>query len=107
MIAATVFNFSAATHSKLIQIGIGFLFIAKPLLSTLAICLSNKASIAWHERIIAAGFLMSIICNQFPKWLSSFVAASAVFAFGLASRQFVPMQQLDSNYAHLKTRGLV
>lgn len=105
MIAATVFNFSAATHSKLIQIGIGFLFIAKPLLSTLAICLSNKASIAWHERIIAAGFLMSIICNQFPKWLSSFVAASAVFAFGLASRQFVPMQQLDSNYASSKNSG--
>lgn len=105
MIAATVFNFSAATHSKLIQIGIGFLFIAKPLLSTLAICLSNKASIAWHERIIAAGFLMSIICNQFPKRLSSFVAASAVFAFGLASRQFVPMQQLDSNYASSKNSG--
>jgi len=105
MIAATVFNFSAATHSKLIQIGIGFLFIAKPLLSTLAICLSNKGSIAWHERIIAAGFLMSIICNQFPKWLSSFVAASAVFAFGLASRQFVPMQQLDSNYASSKNSG--
>ncbi|KAL7439455.1 hypothetical protein ACHAXM_006715 [Skeletonema potamos] len=105
MMAATVFNFSATTHSKLIQIGIGFLFIAKPLLSTLAICLSNKASIAWHERIIAAGFLMSIICNQFPKWLSSFVAASAVFAFGLASRQFVPMQQLDSNYASSKNSG--
>ncbi|KAK1739095.1 sphingomyelin synthase family protein [Skeletonema marinoi] len=97
IIAASVFDLSEATQSKLIQIGTGYLFIAKPLLSTLAICLSNKATTAWHERIIATGFLMSIICNQFPKWLSSFVAASAVFAFGLASRQFVPMQQLDSD----------
>lgn len=95
IIAANVFDLSEATQSKLIQIGTGYLFIAKPLLSTLAVCLSTKTSSAWHERIIATGFLMSIICNQFPKWLSSFVAASAVFAFGLASRQFVPMQQFD------------
>jgi hypothetical protein len=105
IIAATVLNFSAATQSKLIQIGVGYLFIAKPLLSTLAICLSNKSSIAWHERIIATGFLMSIICTQLPKWLSSFVAVSAVFAFGLASRQFAPMQQLDSNNTSSKNSG--
>lgn len=98
IIAATVFDVvPEATQSKFIQIGVGYLFVAKPLLSMLAICLSNKASIAWHERIIATGFLMSIICNQFPKWLSSFVAASAVFAFGLASRQFVPVQQLSGD----------
>ena len=90
---ANVLDLSAATQSKLLQIATGYLSIAKPLLSTLALCISNKQSIAWHERIIATGFLMSIICNQFPKWLSSFVAASAVFAFGLASRQLAPIQQ--------------
>jgi hypothetical protein len=94
--AASIFDLSEDTQSKLIRIGTGYLFIAKPLLSTLAVCLSNKTSSAWHERIIASGFLMSIICNQFPKWLSSFVAASAVFAFGLATRQLVPMQGSDS-----------
>lgn len=105
IIAANVFDLSEATQSKLIQIGTGYLFIAKPLLSTLAVCLSNKSSTVWHERIIATGFLMSIICNQFPKWLSSFVAASAVFAFGLASRQFVPMQQLDNVDKSSKIQG--
>mmetsp|Transcript_6042 Transcript_6042/g.10187 ORF Transcript_6042/g.10187 Transcript_6042/m.10187 type:complete len:549 (+) Transcript_6042:132-1778(+) len=94
--SASMFDFSEASQSKLIKFGTGYLFIAKPLLSTLAVCFSNKASTSWHERIIATGFLMSIICNQFPKWLSSFVAASTVFAFGLASRQFVPMQESDS-----------
>lgn len=97
IIAAIVFDFSGATQSKLIQTGTCYLFIAKPLLSILKVCLASNATISWHERIIASAFLMSILCNQFPKWLSSFVAASAVFAFGLASRQFVAVQQLNGN----------
>lgn len=93
IIAATVFDFTAATQSQLIKIGTGYLFIARPLLSTLKVCLSTTKDSSWHERIIATAFLMSILCNQFPRWLSSFVAASAVFAFGLASRQLAPIQQ--------------
>ena len=38
-------------------------------------------------RIIAFSFLMSIVCNQFPRWLSALVACLTIFAFGLASRQ--------------------
>jgi len=48
-------------------------------------------------RIIALIFLMSIICNQFPKWLSALVACSAIFAFGLASRQLATQQSAASH----------
>jgi hypothetical protein len=92
-IIAAIFDFTAATQSQLIKIGTGYLFIARPLLSTMKVCLSASKNISLHERIIAIAFLMSILCNQFPKWLSSFVAASAVFTFGLASRQLAPIQQ--------------
>jgi hypothetical protein len=37
--------------------------------------------------LIAISFMMSIVCNQHPKWLSALVACFALFLFGLSSRQ--------------------
>ena len=82
------------------KIGMGYLFVAKPLLSTLDIIFcyfdlreeggnskSKKNSVYRITGLIAISFMMSIVCNQFPKWLSALVACTALFLFGLASRQ--------------------
>ena len=111
-------------RSRILMVGMGYLFVGRPLLSTLAVSCdahltmtisgrihengtekdtsSNGGTIradvartgatsesGWHARIIAASFFISIVCNQFPKAFSAFVAAGTVFAFGLASRQLV------------------
>lgn len=86
--------------STTMKIGMGYLFVARPLLSTLHIVLcfldhvevngrieSKKHSVPKLTRLIATSFLMSIVCNQFPKWLSALVACVSLFFFGLASRQ--------------------
>jgi len=95
-------------QSTMISIGMAYIFIVKPILSTLYIVLcssdidgtshsaesnggvQSQAQTATNlitTRIIALTFLLSIICNQFPKWLSKLVACIAVFVFGLSSRQ--------------------
>lgn len=82
-------------QSTMVKIGMGYLFIAKPLLSTLAVCCSGDLGQRGGEtttRIVALFFLLSIVCNQFPKWLSAFVACSAIFAFGLAAHQLAAQQ---------------
>jgi len=105
-------------QSTMISIGMAYIFIVKPILSTLYIVLcSSDVDGASHSaesngrnnstlqtttnlittRIIALTFLLSIICNQFPKWLSKLVACIAVFVFGLASRQ------LSSSTSHTNT----
>ncbi|KAL7543980.1 hypothetical protein ACHAXR_013460 [Thalassiosira sp. AJA248-18] len=96
-------------QSTLMKIGMGYLWVVKPLLSTLTIICdidlggkegnsnSTKKGGAM-ARIIALSFLMSIICNQFPKWLSAFVACGGLFAFGLASRQLVPQQSKSTAF---------
>jgi len=108
-------------QSTMISIGMAYIFIVKPILSTLYIVLcssdidgashsaeshssatnqSSQAQTATNlitTRIIALTFLLSIICNQFPKWLSALVACIAVFVFGLASRQ------LSSSTSHTDT----
>jgi len=76
-----------STSSK---ISMGYLFVAKPLLSTLNVICNNEEGTM--TRIIAFSFLSSIICTQFPKWLSALVGNCALFAFGLASRQVVSQQ---------------
>ena len=86
--------------STTMKIGMGYLFVARPLLSTLHIVLcfldsvevdgrikSKEHSVAKLTRLIATSFLMSIVCNQFPKWLSALVACVSLFFFGVASRQ--------------------
>ena len=104
-------------QSTMISIGMAYLFIVKPILSTLYIVLcssdidgvshsaesnGNATNLSQTTnlittRIIALTFLLSIICNQFPKWLSALVACIAVFVFGLASRQ------LSSSTSHTDT----
>lgn len=84
-------SFGASTAMK---IGMGYLLVMKPLLSTLDVILfdighNNKMnnSATKTARMIALSFLLSIVCNQFPKSLSVLVACIALFVFGLASRQ--------------------
>jgi len=97
--------------SMLLRIGTGYLCIARPLSSTLAVVCCDESGPM--TRIIAFSFLMSIICNQFPKWLSAFVACGALFAFGLASRQLALTQSAtkistvggDSNRSHDNNSG--
>lgn len=98
-------------QSTVVKIGMGYLFVARPLLSTMSICFdidlgdtkkdnvnnSKSRGAGTMTRIIAFSFLMSIMCNQFPKWMSKFVACSAVFAFGLASRQLAPQQSITAS----------
>jgi hypothetical protein len=88
-------------QSTMMKIGTGYIFVARPILSTMAIVCdvelgangggesknlrSGETTII--TRIIALSFFMSIVCNQFPRWLSAIVACFAIFAFGLASRQ--------------------
>eukprot|EP00579_Thalassiosira_antarctica_P012675 CAMPEP_0201921660 /NCGR_PEP_ID=MMETSP0903-20130614/9922_1 /ASSEMBLY_ACC=CAM_ASM_000552 /TAXON_ID=420261 /ORGANISM="Thalassiosira antarctica, Strain CCMP982" /LENGTH=531 /DNA_ID=CAMNT_0048458657 /DNA_START=121 /DNA_END=1716 /DNA_ORIENTATION=+ len=104
-ILASLFITDEELQSTSMKIGMGYLCVAKPLLSTLHICcdidLGEKDGKGGRTmtRIIAFSFLLSIICNQFPKWLSAFVACCAVFAFGLASRQLVS-QQSQSTVIH-------
>ena len=114
-------NSQRANEQKaiLLSIGIGYVFIVKPILSTLSIILcfdigfvrssmhnykEEGTTTPLMTRIIALAFLLSIICNQFPKWLSAFVACTAVFAFGLASRQLASSSsaQSSSTHSHLK-----
>lgn len=99
-------------QSTMMKIGMGYIFVARPILSTMAIVCdvglgvngggeskklrSGETTII--TRIIALSFLMSIVCNQFPRWLSSLVACFAIFAFGLASRQL----QIQSTAEHNK-----
>jgi hypothetical protein len=84
------------------KIGLGYLFVARPLLSTLDIIFcctdlgeedcnskSKENSVARTTKMIAMSFMTSIVCNQFPRWLSALVACTALFLFGLASRQLV------------------
>lgn len=110
-ILASFFYEDRRRSALMIKVGVGYLWVAKPLLSTLAVVVcrgvdlhysgdstrvgeSNSASGAGiMTRIIACAFLMSIACNQLPKWLSALVACCAVFAFGLAARQLTPPQQ--------------
>jgi hypothetical protein len=92
--------------STAMKIGMGYLFVMKPLLSTLDVILfdighnnnnNNNSdgnsrrrmnnSVTKTTRMIALSFLLSIVCNQFPKSLSVLVACIALFVFGLASRQ--------------------
>ncbi|KAL9181843.1 hypothetical protein ACHAXT_012186 [Thalassiosira profunda] len=71
--------------------GVGYLFVVRPLMSTLAIvCGAHNPTPT--ARIIASAFLLSIVCTQLPKWLSAVVAYCAILAFGLASRQLVSHQ---------------
>lgn len=107
-------------QSRMGKLGVTYLFIGKPLLSTLMVCCGNNYlqqqqtennTVAnaidvggnWHERIIAASFLLSIVCTQFPKALSALVASCAVFAFGLASRQTVSQH----NNIHASTVDII
>jgi hypothetical protein len=105
--------------STTMKIGIGYLFVAKPLLSTLDIIFcytdlgeedgnskSRKNSVAKTTRLIAISFLMSIVCNQLPKWLSALVACLALFFFGLASRQ-VALQSASSCSKSKQTKMMV
>ena len=86
-------------QSKLLSICMGYLFIGRPILSTLYVVCSGSGSgrsntTTVMTRIIALSFLLSIICNQLPKFISALVSCFAVFVFGLASRQ------LGSNHHH-------
>jgi hypothetical protein len=110
--------------STAMKIGMGYLFVMKPLLSTLYVILfqdighiSNidgnsirrrNNSVTQTTRMIALSFLLSIVCNQFPKSLSVLVACIALFVFGLASRQ-VALQSAASatsnNTEDLKDRN--
>ncbi len=89
-------------QSTMMKIGMGYVFVARPILTTIAIVSDidlvekrsgdSKKNVKRVEttiitRIIALSFLMSIVCNQFPRWLSALVACIAIFVFGLASRQ--------------------
>ena len=80
-------------QSTLMKIGMGYIFVARPILSTIYIVCDidfkggDTTTTTTMTRIIAFSFLMSIVCNQFPRWLSALVACLAIFAFGLASRQ--------------------
>jgi len=92
ILASSFFAINEKLQSTLMKIGMGYICIAKPLLSTLAVCCNNNLGEkgGTMTRIIAFSFLMSIVCNQLPKWMSALVACSAIFAFGLASHQLVP-----------------
>ncbi|KAL3827350.1 hypothetical protein ACHAXA_003084 [Cyclostephanos tholiformis] len=104
----------AAHASTAMKFGMGYIFVARPLLSTLHIifCFMDhveedgqfkpkRNSVTKLTRLIASSFLMSIVCNQFPKWLSSLVACLALFFFGLASRQVA----LSSDEYSSKSKG--
>ena len=75
----------------LLQCAFGYLFILRPVLSTLSICWANSTNNSngtnAHELVIASAFLLAILCKLLPKWASSAVASVAVLGFGLASRQ--------------------
>ena len=73
-------------HSALLRIGIVYIVILRPLATALRV-VSNLKSTKMDTKIIAFAFAASILCNQFPAWLSALVASCSVFAFGLASRQ--------------------
>ncbi|KAL7481332.1 hypothetical protein ACHAW6_007050 [Cyclotella cf. meneghiniana] len=76
-----------------LQFAFGYLFVLRPLLSTLSVCLGSSGGSTnknAHERVIASSFLAAILCKQLPKWASCAIASSAVLAFGLASRQRTP-----------------
>lgn len=127
--AGLVLDIDEDLQPKMLKVGMGYLFILHPLLSTLSVScgvqtLTSRTSTSeqggaadpttkkkknWQEQIIAFSFLISIICNQLPKWLSAFVASFAVFAFGLASRQLVPqhtqMQQQSLQKQKSKSDG--
>mmetsp|Transcript_33692 Transcript_33692/g.75703 ORF Transcript_33692/g.75703 Transcript_33692/m.75703 type:complete len:543 (+) Transcript_33692:270-1898(+) len=84
-IAGSIFA-TGKLHASLLRIGIGYIFILRPLLTTLRV-MTNFKSAKMDTKIIAFAFSASILCNQFPAWLSALVASCSVFAFGLASRQ--------------------
>jgi hypothetical protein len=108
--------------STAMKIGMGYLLVMKPLLSTLDVILFDIGHISNSDgnsrrrinnlvtqttRMIALSFLLSIVCNQFPKSLSVLVACIALFVFGLASRQ-VALQSAAStsnNTEDLKDRN--
>lgn len=95
MTSITVILFSPlleedALQPILLQCAFSYLFILRPVLSTLSICCTNNANnngTNAHERVIASAFLLAILCNLLPKWASGAVASAAVLGFGLASRQ--------------------
>lgn len=110
LIAASVYPSSGheELQSTLMRIGTGYLLVAKPLLSTLAVSCDidlggspdvdprspsrgrGKGGASAMTRVIAFSFLTSIVCTQLPKWFSALVGCLALFAFGLASRQLAP-----------------
>ncbi len=103
LVLASLFVSDEGTgQSTMMKIGMGYIFVARPILTTVAIVgdidlegkrvgestkSAKRAESTIITRIIALSFLMSIVCNQFPRWLSALVACIAIFAFGLASRQ--------------------
>ncbi|KAL7512347.1 hypothetical protein ACHAXN_009723 [Cyclotella atomus] len=87
---------------KLLQIALGYLFLLRPLLSTLSVCIQSSKE-KTHERVISSAFLLAIICNQFPKWASCAVASCTVLVFGLASRQLTQ----KNTPAHSGKNGVV
>ncbi|KAL3791036.1 hypothetical protein HJC23_003025 [Cyclotella cryptica] len=100
-----------AHQPTVLQCAFGYLFVARPLLSTLALCLgtddrsatsNNKKRKNAHERVIAASFLAAIVSKQLPKWASCAMASSAVLAFGLASRQFTARRNNKNSHAAME-----
>lgn len=109
--------------STAMKIGMGYLLVMKPLLSTLDVILfdighnnsdgnskrKKNYSVTKTTRMIALSFLLSIVCNQFPKSLSVLVACIALFVFGLASRQ-VALQSAaatsNNNHEDLKCKNI-
>lgn len=104
ILASLFFGDQENGQSTMMKISMGYIFVARPILSTITIICdidqsdkssgdesknhhSKKGETTTITRIIALSFLMSIACNQFPRWLSALVACIAIFAFGLASRQ--------------------
>ena len=93
--ATSLFVSGAELQSTLMNIGAGYLCVVRPLLATLRVCLEvddleDGGSNGATTRIVAAAFLISIVCHQFPTWLSALVASGALFAFGLASASRQP-----------------